>query len=43
MLRIGMLRMGEELLRRIMLAHLAMLHDIDIVGELPDDRQIVSD
>ena len=43
MLRVGMARVAEHLLRRVVLLHLAVLHDVDVFGEFPDDRQIVGD
>ena len=43
MLGVGVARVGEQRLGGVVLLHLAVLHDIDIVRELPDDGQVVGD
>ena len=42
-LGVGVLRIGEHLLGAVVLLHLAVLHHIDVVGELADDGQVVGD
>ena len=43
MLRIGVLRIGEHLLRPIVLLHLAVFHYIDVLREGTHDREVVGD
>ena len=42
-LGVGVLRVGEQRLGGVVLLHLAVLHHIDIVGELADDGQVMGD
>jgi hypothetical protein len=42
-LRIGVLRRGEDRFRPVVLLHLAVLHHIDVLREGPHDRQVVGD
>ncbi len=42
-LRVGVLRRGEDLRHAALLAHLAVAHDDDVVGDLADDAEVVAD
>ena len=41
--RVVLNRVVEQLVRRVGLDELALLHDDDVVGDLADDRQVVRD